>query len=77
MTPCRLESFGLNTVFKGFFTFEQIYRYMTQDAEIFRCMAFSDPAMVFSKRDIQTPMLAVFDAVVLAINGLEAICRPG
>ncbi len=56
---------------RDFFTFEQIYRHMTQDAEIFRCMAFSAPAMVFSKRDIQTPMLAVFDAAVLAINGLE------
>ena len=39
---------------------------MTQDAEIFRSMVFSDPAMTFSERDVQTPVQAVFDAPVFS-----------
>jgi len=65
MVPDCLETSGLQAALEGIFPFQHIGGHMAQNGQIFRSMAFADPAVVFSERDIQAPGQIVFDAPVI------------
>lgn len=66
MVPRCFKAFGLNTALEGIFPFQQVGCHVTQDPEIFRCMIFTYPAVVFSERYIKAPVQAVFDTPVIS-----------
>jgi len=64
MIPSGFELFGLNAVFQRGFAFKQVDGHMPDDTEIFRGLAFTDPAVVFAESDVQAPVQSVFDTPV-------------
>lgn len=66
MVPSRFEALGLNSTFEGIFTFKHVDRYGVQGCEVFRGMAFSHTAVVFSPGTAHVDRGLAVDAVVLA-----------
>ena len=66
LNPAGFQPYTLKSPFQAGLLLQQIEGYLAQDCQVLGTMVLSDPAVIFSKGNIQRPVQAVFDAPMSA-----------
>ena len=66
LNPAGFQPFTLKSPFQAGLLLQQIEGYLAQDCQVLGTMVLADPAVIFSKGNIQRPVQAVFDAPMSA-----------
>src|ERR1044071_3421542 len=73
LIPAGLQAFRFYPHFGGLFLLQQIQRDMPQGGYIFRGAIFPDPALIFSKADVQYPVQCVLDCPMAPYGFAQAL----